>query len=123
MTEGIKYDIGKTEYGLIPPHALDEVAKVLTYGAQKYSRDNWKGVPDKERRYFDAALRHVWSFKRGENLDKETGLHHLAHAVCCLLYLAEFELDPAFGAEAEEPMPVGEYVSIFSSDTKWRGAV
>jgi hypothetical protein len=98
MTEGIKYDTGKTEYGLIPPHALDEVAKVLTYGAQKYSRDNWKGVPDKERRYFDAALRHVWSFKRGENLDKETGLHHLAHAVCCLLYLAEFDLDPAFKA-------------------------
>ena len=33
---GIKYDSKKPDYSLIPPHALDDVAKVLTYGAQKY---------------------------------------------------------------------------------------
>jgi hypothetical protein len=93
---GIKFDTGKPEYGLIPPNALEEIAKVLTYGAQKYSRDNWKQVPDKERRYFDAMQRHIWAHRRGEVNDPETGMNHLAHAACCILYLAEFDLSPEF---------------------------
>jgi hypothetical protein len=96
METGIKFDTGKPEYGLIPPNALEEIAKVLTYGAQKYSRDNWKQVPDKERRYFDAMQRHIWAHKRGEVNDPETGMNHLAHAACCILYLAEFDLSPEF---------------------------
>jgi len=101
METGIKYDAGKPEYGLIPAYALEEIAKVLTYGAQKYSRDNWKQVPDKERRYFDAMQRHIWAHKRGEKTDPETGMNHLAHAGCCLLYLAEFDLSPEFKKEIE----------------------
>ena len=101
METGVKYDAGKPEYGLIPAYALEEIAKVLTYGAQKYSRDNWKQVPDKERRYFDAMQRHIWAYKRGEKTDPETGMHHLAHAGCCLLYLAEFDLSPEFIKEIE----------------------
>lgn len=95
MTEaGIKYDNGKPEYGLLPPFALEEVAKVLTFGAQKYDRENWKKVDELERRYFDAAQRHLWAIKRGEDRDPESGLHHLAHAATCLLFLLESELNP-----------------------------
>jgi hypothetical protein len=46
-------------------------------------------VPDAERRYFDAMQRHVWAWRRGESLDPETGMHHLAHAACCLFFLYE----------------------------------
>lgn len=95
MTEaGIKYDNGKPEYGLLPPFALEEVAKVLTFGAQKYDRENWKKLDELERRYFDAAQRHLWAIKRGEDRDPESGLHHLAHAATCLLFLLESELNP-----------------------------
>lgn len=89
--EGVKYDIGKPEYGLLPPIALEEIAKVLTAGAQKYSRENWRYVEDGPRRYFDALQRHVWAWKRGEVLDPETGLSHLAHAGCCLMFLLELD--------------------------------
>jgi hypothetical protein len=89
--EGLKYDSGKPEYGLLPPLALEEVAKVLTVGAQKYSRENWRFVDDGPRRYFDALQRHVWAWKRGETLDPETGLSHLAHAGCCLMFLLELD--------------------------------
>lgn len=91
---GIKYDNGKPEYGLLPPFALEEVAKVLTFGAQKYDRENWKKVDDLKRRYFDAAQRHLWAIKRGEEYDPESGLHHLAHATTCILFLLESELNP-----------------------------
>jgi hypothetical protein len=89
--KGIKYDKGKADYSLIPPNALEEVAKVLTYGAEKYSRDNWKNLPDIENRYFAAAQRHLWALKRGEKVDSETNIHHAAHAICCMLFLVEID--------------------------------
>lgn len=91
-TKGRKFDGGKLEYGLLPPLALEEVVKVLTFGAQKYDRDNWQKVPDSKRRYFDALQRHVWAWKRGEQLDPESGIHHLAHAMCCLMFLYEHDI-------------------------------
>jgi hypothetical protein len=90
--KGRKFDGGKLEYGLLPPLALKEVVKVLTFGAQKYERDNWQKVPDSKRRYFDALQRHVWSWKEGEQLDAESGIHHLAHAMCCLMFLYEHDI-------------------------------
>jgi hypothetical protein len=86
---GRKFDVGKNKYGLLPPISLDEVVKVLTFGSQKYSENNWMYVEDGENRYFDAAQRHMWAWKRGELTDSETGLSHLAHAVCCLMFLNE----------------------------------
>lgn len=88
---GIKYDTEKGEYGLLPAFALDDIVKVLTFGAKKYSRDNWKLVEDGQRRYFDAMERHVWAWKRGEKYDPESGIHHLAHAGCCLMFLLELD--------------------------------
>jgi hypothetical protein len=89
---GRKFDGGKLEYGLLPPLALEETVKVLTFGAQKYERDNWQKVPDAKRRYFDALQRHVWSWKQGEQIDPESGIHHLAHAMCCLMFLYEHDI-------------------------------
>jgi len=90
--EGRKFDGGKLEYGLLPPLALEETVKVLTFGAQKYERDNWQKVPDAKRRYFDALQRHVWAWKQGEQIDQESGIHHLAHAMCCLMFLYEHDI-------------------------------
>jgi hypothetical protein len=89
---GRKFDGGKLEYGLLPPLALEETVKVLTFGAQKYERDNWQKVPDSKRRYFDALQRHVWAWKQGEQVDPESGIHHLAHAMCCLMFLYEHDV-------------------------------
>ncbi len=53
--------------------------------------NNWQKVPDARRRYYDAAMRHIDSWFGGEVKDSETGLPHLAHAVCCLLFLIWFD--------------------------------
>ena len=88
---GRKFDGGKLEYGLLPPKALEATVDVLTFGAQKYERDNWKYVDDSKRRYFDALQRHMWAWKQGEQLDPESSKHHLAHALCCLMFLYEHD--------------------------------
>lgn len=84
---GRKFDGGKPDYTLLPWDAVEEVVKVLDYGAKKYARDNWKHVDDAETRYLAAAFRHLSAYAQGNEVDDETGLSHLAHAACCLLFL------------------------------------
>lgn len=91
--EGRKFDTDKPQYGLLPPKALRSTVDVLTFGAKKYDPDNWRKVPDSERRYFDALQRHVWAWKEGELNDSESGLPHLAHAMCCLMFLLEKDIE------------------------------
>jgi hypothetical protein len=89
--EGFKADGGKPDWSLLPLDVVEDVVQVLTVGARKYARDNWQKVPDARDRYFAAALRHLTARQAGEVLDPETGLPHLAHAQCCLVFLAWFD--------------------------------
>lgn len=90
-SNGMKFDKDKPDYSLMPFGALDEVVKVLTHGANKYDRFNWEKVED--IRYQAAALRHISAYMQGEKYDPETGINHLAHAVCSLLFLTQFDLN------------------------------
>lgn len=89
VEEGRKYDAEKPRFSLIPPAAIEEVVRVLTFGAAKYDDHNYLKVENLEDRYRSALLRHVFADMRGERLDSETGLSHLAHAACCLLFILE----------------------------------
>lgn len=91
MSEGQKFDDDKLDYSLVPWPAIDEVVKVLMFGAKKYGVDNWKQVADAKRRYLSAAYRHLNAYAEGEKIDSDSGLMHLAHAVCCLLFMIWFE--------------------------------
>lgn len=90
---GRKFDGGKLDYTLVPFEGLDEIVKVLMFGAKKYDRDNWRHVENAAQRYAAAAFRHLTAYNKGEHADQETGLSHLAHAGCCLLFLLSLEQD------------------------------
>jgi len=91
--EGLKYDGEKPMMHLLPPKATIEVAKVLTFGAQKYDEENWRKLENLQSRYTSGALRHIFAHIDSEALDTESGLSHLAHAICCLLFKLEIELE------------------------------
>ena len=91
LEAGRKFDGGKLDYTLVPWEGMDEVVKVLEFGAKKYARDNWKKVEHADTRYLAAAFRHLIQHNNGETADKETGLSHLAHATCCMLFLLALE--------------------------------
>jgi hypothetical protein len=92
MSEGgIKYDGEKPRLDLLPTEALEEIAKVLTFGAKKYNDNNWR-AGFKWTRVLGALLRHLFAWSRGEDLDPETGLSHMAHAGCNVLFLLTFVL-------------------------------
>lgn len=87
---GIKNDQDKVRLELISPEALLQLGKVLTHGARKYESHNWrKGIS--YSRILGAILRHVVAYLGGESKDQETGLSHIAHAMCECMFLLEFE--------------------------------
>lgn len=91
MSEGKKYDADKTRLELLPFSALEEVGKVMTFGAKKYGDYNW-AAGMAWGRLIGAAFRHLFKYATGEDKDEETGLPHLAHASCCVLFLLEYSL-------------------------------
>jgi len=97
---GQKFDAGKFRFSdfllgdlwLWPAEAFNEVCRVLVFGAAKYAPHDWAIVKDARRRYYDAGLRHRLAWYQGEERDPETGLHHLAHSVCCDAFLLALDL-------------------------------
>ena len=92
MGIGRKDDSNKPRYSLLPTGTINQVVQVLEYGASdKYEVDSWQHVPSARTRYYDAAMRHIDAWWNGEKIDKESKLPHLAHAICCLLFLMWFD--------------------------------
>jgi hypothetical protein len=84
---GQKHDDGKPRWDLLPYDAVAGVVDVLTHGSIKYGPENWRTVPLWDERYFAAAMRHLSAYRRGSFTDDDSGLPHLAHAACCVLFL------------------------------------
>ena len=95
-----KFDEGKLPLELLPSESLEEIAKVLQFGAAKYDSWNWtNGL--KWSRCLGATLRHLYKWARGIDVDEESGISHLAHAGCNILFLLWYskykkELDDRF---------------------------
>jgi hypothetical protein len=96
LTEGTKHDGEKIQLDLLSSRWLFGVGQVLTFGAKKYAAHNWRqGI--KSSRLLGACLRHVLAYLGGEDRDPETGISHLHHASCCLMFLSELaETKPEF---------------------------
>jgi hypothetical protein len=86
----VKHDGDKPPMNLLSREALEQTAMVMAFGKEKYAAHNWrKGFA--WSRPLSAAMRHLMAFNDGEDKDPESGLSHLAHAACCIMFLLEFE--------------------------------
>ena len=88
---GHKDDQEKNRLDLIEPEFIEGVGKVLTFGADKYEPNNWQKVDDAENRYYAAAMRHLMAWRKGERTDPESGISHLYHVACNIMFLQYFE--------------------------------
>lgn len=86
---GVKFDSDKPRLDLVPAEALFALGKVLGYGATKYAARNWeKGIT--YSRVYAAALRHILAWWSGEDIDPESGLPHLWHALTNIVFLTTY---------------------------------
>lgn len=87
-----KHDGGKPRFSLLPWSALVEVARVFAWaidtkarGDRAYREGEWRNVPNAEKRYVDAAMRHLGKHADGITHDEESELLSLAHAGASVL--------------------------------------
>ena len=103
----LKFDTDKLPVNLLSSEALFQTAAVLKFGADKYAEHNWR-AGFAWSRPLAAAMRHIMAFNDGEDKDPESGLSHLAHAMCCIMFLLEFEkthpeLDDRYRVDVHKP--------------------
>jgi hypothetical protein len=79
-----RYGIKKPPFSAVPGVAIAEEAVVFELGARKYGAFNWRSNDVSARIYLDAALRHIFTWMDGDDIDPESGASHLAHARACL---------------------------------------
>jgi hypothetical protein len=97
-----KYDEGKPRMELLPLDVLEEVARVLTFGAKKYKDNTWQKLKNAGKRYKGALLRHLTAIDRGELYDPESGLLHMSHVACNAMFLLYFAMKKGGGKGEQE---------------------
>mgnify|MGYP003526891395 FL=1 len=85
--EGTKYDHDKPPISFIDSEYIEGVARVLGFGASKYSPHNWRNGINFSR-LISAAYRHLGAINKGEDVDAETGELHAYHLACCTMFLS-----------------------------------
>ena len=89
--KSLKHDDGKILMSLVDPYFVEDVAKVLTFGAKKYAPNSWQKLDNGKTRYTDAMLRHLTAYQKGELVDPESGLTHLSHVATNLMFISYLE--------------------------------
>ena len=69
--------VQKPQLQLIPPALNEETAKALMRGAKKYGFFNWRENKVEMMTYLGAMKRHIDCLIEGEDIDPDTGAHHL----------------------------------------------
>lgn len=111
--DGVKFDKGKLRYDLIVPESLQQLAEVMTGGAEKYDDNSWQALfaTDGKERYIAALMRHVESFRLGTVQDPETGLHPLAHAAANCFFLIWNDLQKEKTGQIEVTLKIKDEIS------------
>lgn len=74
-----------------PAVALVHGARAMMDGARKYGAYNWRSKPVIASIYIDAAMRHLLDWYEGQQNAKDSGVHHLGHALACAAILLDAE--------------------------------
>lgn len=85
--EALRYNSDKRKWALVDFDSLEDMVKVLEFGAKKYAEHNWKkGL--KTHEIFESMMRHMVAYMNGEDNDSESGLPHTGHIMCNAMFLS-----------------------------------
>lgn len=87
--EGLRFNEGKVRHDLLEPFAINELAKVFTKGAEKYSENNWLNGMSWTK-VLASLKRHLNEFEQGKDFDDETELLHMAHVAWNAMALVSY---------------------------------
>lgn len=100
--------VRKAPLSCLPVNVLFEVGIGMLEGARKYGRHNWRAIGVRASVYYDAAMRHLAQWWEGEDLDDDSGIHHVSKAIACLLVLRDAQIRKM--CEDDRPPSSGEWL-------------
>lgn len=103
----------------LPLHLWPETATAMGClgcldGMLKYGRSNWRFAGVRASIYVDALHRHMNKWFEGEDVDPDSGLPHLAHALACLAIIVDAQ---AAGKLNDDRLLRGGYVKLVADLT------
>ena len=102
--------IAKVPFSTVPMPVLAELGLVMMEGARKYGRHNYRVAGAHASVYFDAAVRHLARFWEGEDLDPDSGMPHLVHAMASCAVLRDSQIQGNW-SDDRPPRPPGDWIS------------
>lgn len=90
--QGLKDKKGKRRWELLDLSLIEPLVDILQFGAEKYEPNSWQNVEDPENTWYAALMRHMAAWRKGEKIDPESHLPHLAHIMCNAMFLLHNEM-------------------------------
>lgn len=81
--------IKKSPMSTVSASVMAEVGVAMMEGALKYGRHNYRGVGVRASVYYDATIRHLFSWWEGEDVDPDSGMSHITKAIASLTVLRD----------------------------------
>ncbi|VWC95663.1 hypothetical protein BLA39750_02204 [Burkholderia lata] len=82
----------KAPMSTVSAPVMAELGVAMLEGAAKYGRHNYRAVGVRTSVYYDAALRHLFSFWEGEDIDPDSGMPHIVKAIASLTVLRDAQI-------------------------------
>lgn len=97
-----RHNVGKLRWSLVDWKGVEEMLKVLEFGAIKYSADNWKKGLNREE-ILESTQRHLIQLFQKEEQDQESQLHHAGHIMCNMMFYLYHARHSSFVSERNNP--------------------
>jgi hypothetical protein len=110
--------IKKAPITTIPTGPLFELGLAMAEGARKYGRHNYRAVGVRASVYVDASFRHLMQFWEGEDIDQDSGIHHLTKQAACCLVARDAMLMGKFVDDRPPQYPQGLRLAEFNAKMK-----
>ena len=82
----------KAPMSTVSAPVMAEVGVAMMEGALKYGRHNYRAVGVRNSVYYDATLRHLFSWWEGEDIDPDSGMSHITKAIAGLMVLRDAQI-------------------------------
>jgi hypothetical protein len=104
------YGMQKPAMSAVPPLVLLQLGGVMSLGARKYGRFNWRDKSVTASVYTDAINRHLLLWVDGEENDPESRCSHLAHIMACCAVLIDAAASGKLNDDRSKTNQVAEYI-------------
>ncbi len=99
--------IMKVPFSTVSAPVIAEVGLAMLEGARKYGRHNYRVIGVRASVYYDAALRHLTAWWEGEDIDPDSGLHHITKAIASLTVVRDAMIQHKYTDDRPPKSPSG----------------